>query len=285
MWVSVTHLNSLERKIIMSKINHAMREINRIEQLASRNQWVNKIHPLIKLFLTVFYIAITVSFHKYDLFGLIGMLVYLIFTFSLADLSIKEGIWRLRVILPLVCIVGIANPFLDKVPIELGQITVRAGVISMITLMLKGVFAVLASYLFIATTTIYQICYALRLLHVPSILVTQIMLTYRYLSVLLSEVSRITQAYALRAPKQKGVHFKVWGSLTGQLLLRSIDRAGEVYDSMCLRGYQGEFYYMKEKCKITKKDICYLLLWSSLLLLFRKFPIVLYIGAVFGGVG
>ena len=69
------------------------------------------------------------------------------------------------------------------------------------------------------------------------------------------------QAYALRAPGQKGVHFKVWGSLAGQLLLRSIDRAAEVYESMALRGYQGEFTYaVKEPCRW--KDILYFLAWT-----------------------
>ena len=29
----------------------------------------------------------------------------------------------------------------------------------------------------------------------------------------------------------------------GQLLLRSMDRAGELYDSMVLRGYHGHFHY------------------------------------------
>ena len=41
-----------------------------------------------------------------------------------------------------------------------------------------------------------QICYALQLLHVPRIMVTQVMLTGRYLTLLLAEVNRTTQAYA-----------------------------------------------------------------------------------------
>ena len=41
-----------------------------------------------------------------------------------------------------------------------------------------------------------QICYALQLLHVPRIMVPQVMLTGRYLTLLLAEVNRTTQAYA-----------------------------------------------------------------------------------------
>jgi cobalt/nickel transport system permease protein len=100
---------------------------------------------------------------------------------------------------------------------------------------------------------------------------------------LLEEVNRITQAYALRAPKQKGIHFKVWGSLTGQLLLRSMDRAEIVYESMVLRGYQGSFGYMGEQAKWRYQDVLYLFVWVLLIILFRSTPVILVIGNLFGG--
>lgn len=67
-------------------------------------------------------------------------------------------------------------------------------------------------------------------------------------------------AYALRAPGQKGIYEKAWGSLAGGLLLRSMDRASAVYESMVLRGYSGEFYYGKKR-KLTKQDVGYLAVW------------------------
>lgn len=267
----------------MSKINNAIYEIHHMDTIAARDQWVNKIHPLVKFVLTIVYIATVVSFQKYDIIGLMGMAVYLIVGFLLAELSFKECLWRLRVVLPLVCVVGLANPFFDRIPVELGFIHINTGVISMLTLMMKGIFSVMASYLLIATTSIEKICYALRLLHVPKILVTQILLTYRYITVLLGEVNRITQAYALRAPNQKGIHFKVWGSLTGQLLLRSIDRANDVFESMTLRGYRGEFRYMGEKNGVRRQDIVYLAVWLAVIFLIRKVPIIIVVGNLVGG--
>ena len=64
----------------------------------------------------------------------------------------------------------------------------------------------------------------------PRVLVTTILLTYRYIVLLLQEGNRISTAYALRAPGEKGIHFRAWGSLLGQLLLRSVDRAQLVYE-------------------------------------------------------
>ena len=82
----------------------------------------------------------------------------------------------------------------------------------------------------------------------------------------------MAQAYALRAPKQKGVHFKVWGSLAGQLLLRSIDRANNLYASMLLRGYQGEYYYGGPVTPWSKRDWQYLLSLVLALLCLRLLP-------------
>ncbi|MDD7388847.1 MAG: cobalt ECF transporter T component CbiQ, partial [Lachnospiraceae bacterium] len=256
----------------MNQISNAIYEIHHMDTIASRDQWVNRIHPLVKFVLTVVYIAVVVSFSKYDLIGLMGMVVYPLAGFILADLSFMDSLKRLRIVLPLVCLIGIWNPFFDQVPLQIGGITVNGGVISMFTLILKGIFTVLAAYLLIATTTIEKICYALHLLHVPGILITQFLLTYRYVTVLLKEVNRITQAYSLRAPNQKGIHYKVWGSLTGQVLLRSMDRANAVYESMMLRGYDGSFAYMGKDIRISVSDVIYLLLWLAVFVIFRKYP-------------
>lgn len=265
----------------MSKLNQAIHEIQTLEDMANENRWVNQIHPLVKLFITVFYIVNVVSFQKYDLMGLFGMFVYPFVLFQIGEVSFLDALRRLRIVLPMVCIVGIFNPFFDRNPAAVVcGITLSGGVLSMLTLMLKGIFAVLASYLLIAATTIEKICYALRLLHIPKLFVTQILLIYRYITVLLTETKRITDAYVLRAPGEKGIRLKAWGPLVGQLLLRSIDRAEEVYESMCLRGYQGEFYY-GEKQKFSGKDWVFLFVWFVVIGGFRCFPVFQMVGNLF----
>jgi len=265
----------------MSKINHAIYEIQKIDQMAKQNSWLNRIHPLIKLVLSVYYIVLTVSFHKYDVEGLLGMFIYPVVIFIIGELSLKEALYRMKVVLPLVCIVGVFNPFFDHTVVgQIGGIIVWGGVLSMITLMMKGILTVFASYILIATTSIEGICYALRLLHIPKILVTQILLIYRYITVLLEETKRITQAYALRAPGQKGIAFQAWGPLVGQLLLRSFDRADELYESMCLRGFLGEFPQGKPR-QSSKGDMLYFIFWLVILFLIRTYPVFRLIGGAF----
>ena len=259
-----------------------------MDALAKRDTWICRIHPLAKLFLTIFYIVLVVSFHKYDLTGLLGMILYPLILFNLGDLSFGNALRRLRIVLPLVCIIGIFNPLFDRAPAAVFfGVTVSGGVISMITLMIKAVLTVLASYLLIATTSIEKLCYALRKIHVPQMIVVELLLIYRYISVLLAEAGRITQAYSLRAPGQKGVAFKAWGPLLGQMLLRSMDRAGALYESMCLRGFHGEFYpagFGRDNGRqgtAVWKSLVYVLLWAAVLVLLRIVPVMGLVGRIF----
>ena len=228
----------------MDQITRAHVELREMDALAAENSPVHRLHPLCKLLVTVFYIAAVVSFPKYDFSALAVMVLYPVLLFQAAGIPVGLCFYRLRIVLPLVCAVGLVNPFLDHTPLlRLGGLTVTGGWVSMVTLMMKGVFSLMASFLLIATTSMDSICAALRKLHVPGILVTLLLLTYRYIGVLMEQVAVMTDAYRLRAPGQKGLHISAWGSFLGQLLLRSMDRAEELYGSMLLRGFRGEFHY------------------------------------------
>ena len=228
----------------MEKIDAAVAELREMDDLAALESPVHSLHPLAKLLTTFIYIFVTVSFDKYDLSGLIVMLVYPVLMFQASGIKMSTCFYKLRIVLPLVCAVGLFNPFFDKAPmLSIGALTVSGGVISMITLMMKGVFSLMASFIFVSTTSLDAICAALRKIHIPSVIVTLLLLTFRYVTVMMEEVSVMTTAYMLRAPGQKGINYKAWGSFLGQLLLRSMDRSEELYSSMLLRGFNGEFSY------------------------------------------
>ena len=248
-----------------SSIEKKLQELNELQESQQRSRWMNDLHPLGKLLFSVFYIVSVMSLHKYDLTGALYMAVYPVAGFVLGELSLKQGLYRMRLILPLVIFVGIFNPFFDHTPVmKAGGLMITGGVISMLTLMLKGFYAVLSTYILIATTSVEEICYALRILHVPKVIVMVILLIHRYFGVMAREADRITTAYRLRAPKQKGIHYSAWGTLVGQWLLRSMDRAGIVYESMLLRGFKGE--YPMHRRQIRGIDVMYPLIWSLIIL-------------------
>lgn len=236
----------------MDKISHALSEFREMDAFAAQDSPIHRLHPLVKLVVTLAYILCVVSFHKYQFSALAIMVLYPIVMFQVSGIPVRTCFYKLRIVLPLVCAVGLLNPFYDRAPLfYLGSVAVSGGVVSMITLMMKGVFALMASFLLIATTPMDALCAALRKIKVPSLLVTLLLLTYRYVSVMMNEVSVMSEAYHLRAPNQKGIHISAWGSFLGQLLLRSMDRAEVLYESMQLRGFHGEFYYADTpKCTV-----------------------------------
>lgn len=263
----------------MNQAEKACRELQAIDELASQDSFVHRLSAGAKLFLTVAYIVITVSFSKYDIFGLLFMVLYPMLGFQLALIPIRTCFHKLRLVMPLVCAVGLLNPLFDReILMIVGKISISGGVISMVTLMMKGIFSLMASFLLIATTPIESICAALRKIHSPKILTSLLLLTYRYISVLLEEVAIMTEAYHLRAPGQKGIHISAWGSFLGQLLLRSMDRATALYESMELRGFHGEFFYAQGRTP-SKCSWIYTLIWVSVLLAGR----LLNIPALLGG--
>ena len=164
--------------------------------------------------------------------------------------------------------------------VQVGTLAVSGGVLSMLTLILKGVFCLLASFLLMATTTIEAICRALRQLHVPKLLTNLLLLTFRYVGLLLSEVAVMQQAYSLRAPGQKGIHISAWGSFLGQLLLRSMDRAQALYESMELRGFSGEFPGAV-RGRGSAASWPYALVCPALMLLARYFDLSALMGGLF----
>ena len=183
--------------------------------------------------------------------------------------------------LPLVCAVGLLNPIFDRqIVTQIGTLAVSGGVVSMLTLVMKGVFCLLASFLLMATTTIEEICRALRQLHLPKTITSLLLLTFRYIGVLLSEVSVMQEAYSLRAPGQKGVHISAWGSFLGQLLLRSMDRAEALYESMELRGFCGDFSYAVRR-KGSAASWPYAILCPALMLLPRLVDLSALAGSLF----
>ena len=265
----------------MNKMEKALWELSEMDELAAQDSPIHRLSPTAKLLTAIAYILVVVSYHKYDLSGLIVMLLYPVLLFQLSDIPISVCFYKLRIVLPLVMAVGLFNPFFDRAPlVYLGTVPVSGGVISMLTLMLKGVLCLMVSFLMMATTPIDSLCAALRKLHIPGMLVTLLLLTYRYVGVMTEELAVMTDAYHLRAPGQKGIHVSAWGSFLGQLLLRSMDRAQELYSSMLLRGYHDHFHYAPMKT-FDLRDGLYLVGCIAIFLLLRFVNIAQLLGSIF----
>lgn len=264
----------------MNKMETALRDLGEMDDLAAGDSPLHRLHPAAKLLTTIVFILVTASFSKYDLSGLIPMALFPALLFQIGGIPLRTCFYKLRVVLPLVMAVGLFNPVFDRAPLlRLGSVIVSGGTISMLTLMLKGVLCLTVSFLLMATTSIDGLCAALRLMRVPSLLVTLLLLTFRYVGVMTRELAVMTDAYRLRAPGQRGVHISAWGSFLGQLLLRTADRGQELYASMLLRGYHGHFHYV-DMPPFRASDTGYLLGGAGLLLLVRLAPVARLVGGL-----
>ena len=265
----------------MNKMQKALHELAEMDELAARSSPIHALHPAAKLIATIAYILVTLSFDKYDLGGLVPMLLWPVLLFQLSGIEVRSCFYKLRIVLPLVMAVGLFNPIFDRgILLRIGGLAVSGGTVSMLTLMLKGVFCLMASFLLMATTPIDCLCAALRRLHAPKMIVTLLLLTYRYVGVMTDELAVMTDAYHLRAPGQKGIHVSAWGSFLGQLLLRSMDRAQELYSSMLLRGYHEHFHYA-DIPRFSLRDGLYTLGCTAVFLLLRFVPLAQAAGSLF----
>ena len=182
----------------MNKMEKALHELAEMDELAAGTSPIHGLCAPAKLLTTIAYIAVVLSFGKYQLSGLIVTVLYPVLLFQLSGVSVGSFFYKLRIVLPLVMAVGLFNPIFDRqILLRIGSVGVSGGVISMLTLMMKGVFCLMASYLLMATTPIDVLCAALRKFHVPATLVTLLLLTYRYIGVMTEELAVMTEAYAL----------------------------------------------------------------------------------------
>ncbi len=269
----------------MNKLQQAIAMLHEVDSEAGRSGDRSRIHPAARLFVNVLFILLTVSFHKYNMMGLLSMGLYLLITGIWEELSFLKGLKRIRYILFLIALLGMANLFFDRnIIFQFGSMNITGGMISMATLFIKGVFTVYAAYFLLMETGIEGSCAALGSFGIPKGGVTVVLLTYRYLILLLKEVQRMLQAYQLRAPGQKGIHIRAWGSFVGLLLLRTMERGKDVYDSMLLRGYGGEGLWKEAGSRQISSglSVVYAAAWTLALGALRVFPVFQIAGSLFG---
>jgi len=225
----------------MPDITGAMLNVKYLDELSRQNNFINKLHPLVKLIVTLVYIGVLASFGRYEITGILPFILYPVIVVVMCDIPAKKLIKRIIIVEPFIVFAGILNPILDKGVISVGQLTFSCGWLTFFSLIIKSTLMVSAGFLLIATTGIDDIAGALGMVRVPSIFILLFLLTYRYIFVLMDEAGRLQKAYTLRAPQQRGVKIQVWGTMVGQLLIRTYNRAQTIYQSMVLKGYNGRY--------------------------------------------
>ncbi len=265
----------------MSKLTDSLNKIQSLEELAEGTTTIHRLHPMAKMITTIFYLVVVISFDKYNISGLVPFFIYPILLMAIGEIPYKSVLSRLLIALPFSFFAGLSNPFLDReTACFLLGLPVSWGVLSFVSILLKTVLTVMAVLILIATTPMDKLAHQLIRMKIPKIFVMQLMLTFRYIGLLITEASNMMTAYHLRSTRQKGIQMAHVGTFLGQLLLRSFERAEKVYLAMKCRGYNGEYQFIHSE-PMKSKDFLYEILLCAGFLLMRFINISTLIGSVF----
>ena len=206
-----------------------------LEQLSRADTPLHRLHPAAKLLSTAVYVLCVASVGRYDLGRLAPFLLYPVLAITLSGIPATMILCRAAVALPFCAFAGVGGLFFDRaVLFTLGGVVFTGGVISLLTLAARALLCVSAVLLLVALTPFATITGELRRLHVPSLFVALVEMVYRYAGVLSGEAQSMMRAFRLRSNGTK-LTLRTFGPFAGQLLLRSVARAGRVHQAMQCR--------------------------------------------------
>lgn len=265
----------------MTNIKSNLQDIALLENLSNKDTFIHNLHPITKIITTIIYIILVVSLNMYNLSKLIPFFVYIYLLSQLSELTQKFLFKKFMFALPFCLCFGISNIFLNTdIAITLQGFNITYGMISFISIMLKTYLTIASIFILISTTNLRDIYASLEKLKVPNIFITQLNLTYRYISTLINEADTMYTSYKLKDVNSKGIRLKYIGSFLGSLLLRSMNKANKIYIAMKLRGYNGKYEYMKNY-HFSYKDTIYMIFTILILCIFKIYNIPVMIGNLF----
>ena len=252
----------------MKKPEAAVRELLRLDELAASDSFIHALHPAAKLIVTLIYIVCAVSAKSTDLFLLCVYFVYPALMIPLAEIPLSAVIKRILPALPFVLFAGLSNVLFDRqIIFVIGSLNVSRGAVTCAAIVFKTVLAVSSVIILAATTPSSELFAQLRRFHVPAVLVTVVMLCFRYLGLLAEEAVTMRNAYLMRAHGKKGVDIRDSGRFLGSLLVRCADRAQIIYQAMLLRGYSGNMNMGRRRLRTA--DVLYSVLLGALMIALR----------------
>jgi cobalt/nickel transport system permease protein len=262
----------------MAKIDSAFFDIGTLDTLACRDSAIHRLDPRAKLVTTLVFILVVVSFDRYAISALLPFGLFPLALIILADLPPRYLLKKLLLAAPFALCVGIFNPWLDRQTLlQFGPLAIPGGWVSFASILLRFTLTVLAALVLIATTSFAGVCRALEGLGAPRVFALQLLFLFRYLFVLLDEAQRLARARALRSFGGRGPGMQVFGHLTGQLLLRTLDRAGRVHLAMLCRGFDGELR-LPRRARIGRPEIVFTLGWSAVFIALRLYNVPQLLG-------
>lgn len=216
-------------------------ELGSMDELGRLDTPAHRLDARAKAVVTLAYIAVLMSFDRHELSALTPFALFPLVMLSVGQLPVRPLARKIAVAAPFAIMVGLFNPWLDREPVAaVGSWVITGGWLSFASILARFTLTVGAALILVATTGMYRLGAGLERLGLPQLFVTQLLFLYRYLFVVADEGSRMVRSVRLRSAGPEALSLRVYGSLVGHLLLRSLDRADRVHRAMVARGFDGE---------------------------------------------
>lgn len=261
----------------MARIESSFLDIGYLDILSSGDTAVHRLDPRTKLLTTLVFIVCILSFGKYEISGLIPYVLYPAVLMAMGKLPPGFIFEKTLLAAPFALFIGIFNPIMDRtILLHLGPIGISGGWVSFFSIMMRFTLTASAALVLIGVTGFNSVCMAVEKMGAPRIFAVQLLFLYRYIFVLADEASRVSRARGLRTFGSRGMGIKVFASMIGQMLLRTLDRAKRIHLAMRCRGFDGEIRILRPM-RLGGRDICFLMGWSAFFVgvRFWNFPQIL----------
>lgn len=257
----------------MSKLEKALYILDEVE--INNSIGAIRYDPRAVVLVTLIYIAFIVSIPVGRIDILIWFALFPIIEAPLFGLQFSRIFLQSQIVLPLVLLIGIFNPFFDReYAFSIGSVAISEGWVTFIGIILRGLFCMQALLILIRSMGFIGMVRGLEKLGLPKFLTSLVLMIFRYMKVLLEEGLSMSRARASRSYGRSKLSIKMWGILIGQLFIRSVDRAERVSRAMMARGFNGTIpSYITAGSRWTVADTVFLTVWVLIFALLRIFNI------------
>ncbi|GAB5047429.1 cobalt ECF transporter T component CbiQ [Thermodesulfovibrio sp. TK110] len=244
-----------------------------LEEFSEGNSFLHKADPRLKIIVfSIFSIlcATATGLKTPSLF-----LIYSVFSIFIARLRIRPFFSRLSVANFFILFIWIfvpisypGNPYISFVGLKISH----EGLLYALSITLKANAIIIATITLLSTSSINALAHAMLHLKAPKKLVTVFFLFYRYITVIHDEYLKIKRAVIARGfvPKTSIHTYRTYAYIVGGMLIKSYERAEEIYKAMLCRGFQG-YFPLFEHFHMRKIDVIFsivsifvfILLWKN----------------------
>ena len=186
--------------------------------------------PRIKLIGTVA-LVVALSF-LHNLIALLMSLVFIVALVAVSRVPLRHygGVFLLSV--PFILVASVALFF-------------TSGPVPAMAMGLRISSSVMVLLLLVTSTQFFDLLWALRWFRVPYVFCALLLFTYRYIFVMLEELSQMNMARRSRGFRMRGSLlskdvFRTISFTAGMVLVRSYERSRNIYQGLVARGYRGE---------------------------------------------